>query len=167
MYFDEINSNFNKYEEEKNYLNLLNNNEYNNNDYTIKFDNININNYRKESNDLYSLSEGFNKGNMFEKIYKPYKKHNYKVIVENKKDFLLLQIQELVFALKDLNLYLDINPMDEKYVKIFNNFNSLFKQKKDEYERNYGPLSSCSTIYSNSFSWINDPWPWENKGDEK
>lgn len=170
MYFDEINNSFSKFEEENNYLNLVKNkfdldNNYDN--YNFNFDNININNYRNKENKLNSLSDGFNKGNMFADLYKPYKNYNYKVVVESKKDYLLLQIQQLSFAVKDLNLYLDVNSDDKDMIRMFNDFNSLLKQKILEYEKEYGPLTSNSKDYSGSFTWVNNPWPWENKGDDK
>ena len=170
MYFDEINNSFSKFEEENNYLNLVKNkfdldNNYDN--YNFNFDNININNYRNKENKLNSLSDGFNKGNMFADLYKPYKNYNYKVVVENKKDYLLLQIQQLSFAVKDLNLYLDVNSDDKDMIRMFNDFNGLLKQKILEYEKEYGPLTANSKDYSGSFTWVNNPWPWENKGDDK
>lgn len=173
MYFDEINNNFSKFEEENNYLNLIKNKYYDYNikddieNYNITFDNININNYRNKETNLNSLTAGFNKGNMFKELYKPYKNYNYKVVVENKKDYLLLQIQELTFAVKDLNLYLDINPNDTNIIKIFNEFNIMLKQKIENYEKDYGQLTQNGKEYTNSFCWVNNPWPWENKGDDK
>ena len=170
MYFDEINNSFSKFEEENNYLNLVKNKYYDFNDnenYNINFDNININNYRNTTDKLNSLGDGFNKGNMFSNLYNQYKNYKYKVVVENKKDYLLLQIQQLCFAVKDLNLYLDVNPNDKDMLKIFNDFNKLLKNKIMEYEKEYGPLTSNSKDYSDSFCWVNNPWPWENKGDDK
>lgn len=56
-------------------------------------------------------------GNMFKNIYSKYKNHVYKLKINNKKDELLYIIQMHIFALKDLGLYLDINPNDISILK--------------------------------------------------
>ena len=42
---------------------------------------------------LYSVSEGFNKGNMFKNLYSKYKNYSYTLKVTNEKDKLLYNIQ--------------------------------------------------------------------------
>ena len=79
MYFDQSNNYF----------------EYDNSN-TITFD---------RNNNIYSLDEGFNKGNMFKDIYSKYKNHVYKLKVNNEKDKLLYNIQMYTFALKDIVIY--------------------------------------------------------------
>ena len=78
------------------------------------------------------------------------------------KQALLLEVQQLSFALVDLNLFLDINPDCQDAI---NDYNVIFKQYwqvRTQYEIAYGPLANfghCPATYP--WSWINDPWPWE------
>ena len=137
----------------------INNNyfeDYLNND----IDSINFN----RNNTLYSLDEGFNKGNMFEDIYSKYKNHVYKLKVSSEKDELLYKIQMYTFALKDLNLYLDVNPTDESIIRKYNEVNNLLKKSKNEYINSYGPLCSNESNDDNNWEWINNPWPWDKEG---
>jgi spore coat protein JB len=176
---------------EKNELNDYKKNEYNNfenkeiynyeNNFTkndtkkwdndIKFDinNININNNFRNHKDveLYSLSEGLNKGNSFKNEYEPYKNYIYKVVVRGDKDELLLKIQELTFRTIDLNLYLDMHPNNMEMFKEFKNVNNDLKKYKEIYEKNYGPLCMNDTLFYNDYKWVNDPWPWMNEGGNK
>ncbi len=133
-------------------------------DMLLNIDNININNFRKNDNSLFSESEGFNKGNSFKSIYKPYKNYVYKVVVKGKKDELLLKIQELSFRVIDLGLYLDVNPSDSMIYNEFRGSVRELKKYKDMYEKTYGPLELCETEYYDSYKWSESPWPWVNEG---
>ena len=115
MLFDEQNSYFdtktNEYSEAIDIDNKINNNEY-----FLDIDTLNVYNYRT-SNKIDTLEEGFYKGNMFVNTYDKYKNHLYKVVVSGEKDKLLLIIQMHMFALNDLNLYLDLNPNDKTLIE--------------------------------------------------
>ena len=134
----------------------------------ITFDLYNNIPKKKENPKLVSVEEGFLRGNMFANEYKPYKNYSYKKIIpQNKKEELLLDIMELSFAINDLNLYLDLNPYDNKMVELFNNLVEKSCQKEMEYVKNYGSLEVIDNNSSDSFKWIKNPWPWESEGDTK
>ena len=169
MYFDERENVFNysdieeiEYEEKETIFNNNHKENYKFEDNKI-FDanNITINNFRNSTlNDLNSPSEGLNKGNMFKNIYDPYKKHIYKVVVRGERDEMLLKIQELTFAVKDLSLYLDVHPNDKEIYEQFKiRVNEMNKLKQD-YEMKYGPLS-VDFAMSNNYEWLKNPWPWD------
>ena len=152
------------FNDENNYFSYQSNEE---NDTTLSFDvnNLNfntINNYRSPK--ISDPSVGFNRGNMFDDLYDEYKNYNYKVIVKNEKDRLILNIQTLDFALNDLALYLDLYPNDTQVINLFNDYNKRLKSYKNEYQTKYGPLTRESVEYSRMFSWIQNPWPWEQGG---
>ena len=122
MYFDENNnyfdimSNEEEFEFNKNYTK----NEIN--DVDVNIDSINFN----RGDDLYSPIEGFNKGNMFKKLYSQYKNHVYKLKVSSKRDELLYQIQMYMFAMKDINLYLDLHPDDSMMLKKYYDYRNKY-----------------------------------------
>ncbi len=164
MYFDERNNYFDYVNEKK--KNEFEN-EYNLNDAfkDMSFDitNININNYRS-NNTLYSPYEGLNKGNMFESLYKPYKNYEFKIVVSGKREELLLKIQSLSFAIGDLKLYLDIYPNNTKTLELYKKYVSDYKVLKEQYESEYGLLCSKDVKSNTEFTWVNDPWPWSQGG---
>lgn len=121
----------------------------------------------KEAN-ITSTDEGFARGNMFNNLYKPYKNYRYfKIMPKNRQEELLLEIMELSFAINDLGLYLDVHPDDKE---TFNKFRILVEkscQKEMEYVKNFGPLEMMDDDNSSKYTWIKNPWPWENDGGVK
>lgn len=130
------------------------------NDIDINIDSINFN--RDES--LYSPMEGFNKGNMFSDMYSRYKNHVYKLKVTNDRDMLLYKIQMYNFAMKDMNLYLDIYPDDKKMLSNFQEYKKMYNELKNKYENVYGPLCAKDVVSSDKWAWIDNPWPWDKGG---
>ena len=123
-----------------------------------------INNINFRNNTLFTVDEGFNKGNIFEDLYSKYKNHVYKLKVTDKKDELLLNIQKYYFALKDLNLYLDVHPTDNSILDKYNEYKTKLIKFKNEYENEYGPLCAENVNSDTNWSWVSNPWPWD-KGD--
>lgn len=81
--------------------------------------------------------------------------------VRNKQS-LLLEIQQLSFALVDLNLFLDINPTCQQAIEDYNTIFQKYWEVRANYELQFGPLANfghCPATYP--WSWVNDPWPWE------
>ena len=108
--------------------------------------------------------EGLIKGNMFNNEYKSYKNIKPKQIEStNDKDKLLLKIYELNFAIIDLGLYLDLNKEDQNVYNTFKSFIEKFNEYKKEYEEKYNILCQ-DNIIKDTYSWTNDPWPFNNKG---
>ena len=115
------------------------------------------------STHLVSVKEGFLRGNLFGDKYSPYK--NYKsreLSPKNSREELLYNILRYNFALTDLDLYLDIYPLDRECILIYNRYLAEEKKLVDEYEKKYGPLTIKSMNMSDtSWDWIKSPWPWE------
>lgn len=82
---------------------------------------------------------------------------------------LLRELQELEFALVELNLYLDTHPDDEAALSTFNKLSSRYAEVRRAYEEQTGPLinfghsDSCrhADPSCDPWRWIEDPWPWE------
>lgn len=76
-----------------------------------------------------------------------------------RREEMLKQIKCYAFAIRDLGLYLDTHPDDEKALCLHNSYCKKYKELTDQYQKVYGPL----TIYypCNKWRWIEEPWPWE------
>ncbi len=120
------------------------------------FNNI-MNNSVQNNCGLQNLEEGFSKGNMFPKLFDPYKNWmGNRIVPTSEKESMLNKIQMLDFAMKDINLYLDVHPNDNCMI---NKFNEYLKQKNDllkDYEAKYGPI----TLTIPSVSLEGAPWAW-------
>lgn len=77
----------------------------------------------------------------------------------NNRDYLLKQIMSLNFAINDLALYLDTHPNDTCALKMHNEYSQKVSELSNKYQALYGPLTINSS--SNTWEWINSPWPWE------
>ena len=115
-----------------------------------------------EINSILDSYEGFKRGNMFGNLYDPYR--NYKpeeLKAKSEREDMLMQLQELKFAMIELGLYLDLNDKDRKALNLFNEYQKKEKQLCKMFEEKYGPLTFDSMEYKNSWTWDNGPWPWE------
>ena len=112
---------------------------------------------------FFNPREGFLKGNIESNKYEPYKNMTYiKPNITNERDMMLYKVQEMCFMAHDINLYLDTHPNDSYAINLYNKYNNDAKKLTDEYEKRYGPidLSDDSGLNMTPWSWINEPWPW-------
>jgi len=79
---------------------------------------------------------------------------------------LMRKLQAYNFAAYDMLLFLDTHPDDKQAFSIFKDLVTNTKKIKEEYERNYGPLSPFSAAMYDSFEWLNSPWPWEKEANK-
>ena len=124
--------------------------------------NATSNNTGNVNSDLFDTYEGFKKGNMFKKLYDPYK--NYKPMelkAGSEREDMLMQLQEIRFAMIDLGLYLDVYPNDKNSLSLFNSYLRKEKELCKMFESKYGPLTFDSEVMTNSWLWDKGPWPWE------
>ncbi|GAA4716148.1 spore coat protein CotJB [Brevibacillus fulvus] len=77
-------------------------------------------------------------------------------------DDTLRRLQEVQFALVELQYYLDMNPEDQRAVHQYNFLSDELQHLKHEYEMQHGPLLQYGHSKSPScWVWGNTPWPWE------
>lgn len=74
---------------------------------------------------------------------------------------MMRKVQMLNFILIDVGLFLNTHPTDKAALSFFNKYNALYRSAKNEYEQTYGPLTIYGTNDTNSWSWIDEPWPWQ------
>ena len=46
----------------------------------------------------------------------------------------------------------------------FSNYVRLYREGKEKYEKQYGPLQQANTAAGGSYAWLSDPWPWDVEG---
>lgn len=113
--------------------------------------------------EIYDLKEALKKGNLYPKLYRQYKNYVPREIkVNTEREKCLLEIQELDFAINDLNLYLDLFPNDKKAYEIFKKYTDECKKKKEYYTKVFGPLTLSEL--TDEYEWSKGVWPWEGSG---
>ena len=81
--------------------------------------------------------------------------------MENEKIALLRKIQVVDFALQEVNLFLDTHPRCKKALTYYEMYRKLRHELHMEYTEKYGPITRNDVTSTESWTWINDPWPWE------
>lgn len=65
------------------------------------------------------------------------------------------------FALLEAAEYLDGHPQNAQALAYFKTQQQLYRAAVDAYTQKYGPLQFKNGSYDNTWTWMNDPWPWE------
>lgn len=140
------------------------NNVFNNTSNNSNMLNLQNNQSNENTTVLYNPYNGFIRGNLFKKLYDPYKKEEpYEIKPANEQAKLLTDIDALGFAMTDLNLFLDVNPNNQDAIKLFNQYREQKENLTKEYEKKYGPITiDSNSLNSYPWSWIDMPWPWDN-----
>lgn len=84
----------------------------------------------------------------------------------NERQRLLKRVQMYSFAVTDAALFLDTHPDNASALAYYNKYKKLYKEAADEFEAKYGPLTIMSERNNESWTWVNDPWPWEEQVEE-
>lgn len=78
---------------------------------------------------------------------------------------LLAWINVVSFAVDDVKLFLDTHPCDREALAFFEEYENERRQALREYAKYYGPLTIDSmSTESERWTWINEPWPWQEGG---
>ena len=114
---------------------------------------------------MFNPREGFIRGNMFPNLFDPYKKQQLRNISPmNEKERMMLEIQQLDFAIKDINLYLDVHPNDRCMIRKFNEYLNTKERLLDEYQNRFGPIAlnvPNKSLEKNPWSWLETKSPWK------
>lgn len=72
-------------------------------------------------------------------------------------------INELSFAVTDLNLFLDTHPNDEEALKTFTILAATLKSYKHDYAQKFGTLYATDSSDKTPFEWVgaDNKWPWQ------
>ncbi len=76
---------------------------------------------------------------------------------------LMRQIMEQDFKKYELTLYLDTHPYDKRALELFHKTNAKARELREIYEANFGPITISGVQPCDSWTWIENPWPWEKE----
>ena len=72
----------------------------------------------------------------------------------------LTELQTMAFVIQELALYLDTHRDDKEALDLYRNFQKMYAQGRQTYEKTCGPLNHM-THCEGPYQWLDDPWPWE------
>ena len=125
--------------------------------------NNNMINTNIANNILYGPYEGFIKGNLFKNLYQQYKNYQPAIIEpKNEQEEALFNLDQIQFAMHELNLYLDNYPNDREMFNQFTMLRSSYNKLLADYENRYSAINVNSMSLNNvPFGWVQQPWPWD------
>ena len=75
----------------------------------------------------------------------------------------LTELQAICFVAHELELYLETHRDDTEAFEMFQTFLALREEAKERYTKMCGPVTTTDLLGMDSFTWQNDPWPWDYK----
>ena len=79
----------------------------------------------------------------------------------NAKRSLEKDIARLSFTMDELRLFLDTHPNDAQALEAFKALKKKRMERIERYQENFGPLDAYSGGGTESWNWLQQPWPWE------
>jgi spore coat protein JB len=70
-------------------------------------------------------------------------------------------LQALGFALHELALYLDTHRDDKEALEMYRNYQRIYHEAMMKFEDSNAAMSHGMPSKRDSYTWLDDPWPWE------
>ena len=71
------------------------------------------------------------------------------------------ELQAMGFAIQELALYLDTHPDDKEALALYRAYQKMNHKAMMEYSEKCGPLNHKMPVDDQTYTWLDDPWPWE------
>jgi len=113
------------------------------------------------SEPVYDSGEALEKGTLFPGLDLPFMDFIAKSGAPNTP---MAELMALDFVTYELGLYLDTHKDDAEAFETWKNFTALAKEGHSRYVELYGPLTKADVATNSSWTWTNDPWPWDTMG---
>ena len=113
--------------------------------------------FQMENPPVYEARKGIVRGTLFPGLDLPF------MGMINQKELTmtpLTELQTMAFAIQELALYLDTHKDDAEALDMYRNYQKIYAEGKNKYEKEYGPLNHMA-VSGEKYRWLDDPWPWE------
>ena len=105
----------------------------------------------------YEASEALARGTLFPGLDLPF----MNIVNEKAPDMPTAELMAIDFVADELELYLDTHADDREAFELYQSFLALRKEARERYAARYGVITQCDQLGRESFTWLEDPWPWE------
>ena len=79
----------------------------------------------------------------------------------SRQEEMMLRLQELSFALKETELFLDGHPENRRALAYYAETKGEYDLLAAEYEKTYAPITPGAAENATAWNWVRTPWPWE------
>ena len=73
------------------------------------------------------------------------------------------ELMAIDFVADELSLYLDTHRNDREAFEMYQSVLALSEEAHNRYIEMCGPIAKNDMLGMKSYTWLNDPWPWELK----
>ncbi len=105
----------------------------------------------------YESSEALARGTLFPGLDLPF----MNIVNEKAPDVPTAELMAIDFVTDELELYLDTHADDREAFDLYQSFLSLREEARKRYTERYGVVTQFDQLGRNSYTWLQDPWPWE------
>lgn len=83
----------------------------------------------------------------------------------NDKRRIVYQIHSLDFSIKEMELYLDVHPYNQRALRLLSELRKKRAALIAAYEQRFGKyiVTASDVPVEDHWHWIHSPWPWEAK----
>lgn len=113
--------------------------------------------FQQTGSKQYGHAEALSNGTLFPCLNLPF---HVKVKGSTPTGSAMEELQALQFVLLELGLYLDTHPGDMEAFEVFRKCAAMEQEARARYEATYGPIFKRSVANSETYNWLDDPWPW-------
>lgn len=114
--------------------------------------------FQQGSPKRYSQAEALNNGTLYPGLNLPF---HVRATAANLPQTPLTELQALEFVNQELALYLDTHPSDLEAFELFKKYTALERDAHAGYTAATGaPISRGDAADSKTYTWMDDPWPW-------
>lgn len=111
----------------------------------------------------YSSADALSRGTLFPGLDLPFMN---KVNKTPSTQTPLEELMAIDFVIAELNLYLDTHKDDKEGFAMLQDFLKLSEEGRRRYVAMYGPICQSDLLQSKSYTWTENPWPWNYTGNE-
>lgn len=113
--------------------------------------------FQLENPPKYEAKKGLVRGTLFPGLDLPF------MGMENKNEknvTPMTEMQALAFAIQELALYLDTHRNDQEALQLYRSYQKMYHDCVKKYSKEFGAMNH-HIVTEGSYSWLDDPWPWE------
>lgn len=119
--------------------------------------------FQQTGSERYSIAQALENGTLFPGLNLPF---HIKTAPASLSGRAAAELQALEFVITELGLYLDTHQADAEAFALYREYGRLAREGRARYTAMFGPLLQTDAGRDASYTWLNDPWPWEYPGTE-
>ena len=112
---------------------------------------------QKSATPAYESSEALERGTLFPGLDLPF----MNIVNDKLEQTPMTELMAIDFVIDELELYLDTHCSDKEAFAMYQSFLMLKEEAHKRYVNACGPIKQTDMLGSDSYTWLDNPWPWD------